>query len=321
MKRWLKYVVLLVAAAVLIVGLWAPSYAKTKDGKYKFVYCTAGTAGDFYLPIQKGLKDAAEMFGVEVEFVGPVENDVPKLVTSMYAVIANPEVDGMIVQIYDHVSQDDAIQAAMDQGIPVITACADDENTPNARMVFVGDTMVGQGRVAGEKLLELLGEGPGEVAIFQVISHQALIDRAQGIRDILEPHGWTIEETVAGVDDITTIAGMIESYYRAHPDIDAIVGVDGNSSPAVGIAMRKIGKGKVVAAGFDLVAATLDAIKDGYVVFTFDQIPYKYGFYPVALLYHYLEYGLAPADMKTGGALVDISNVDETIRLMELGYR
>ena len=321
MKRWLKYVVLLVAAAVLIVGLWAPSYAITKDGKYKFVYCTGGTSSAYYRPTLKGLEEAGKMFDVEWEFVGPVENDIPKIVTATEAVISDPEVDGIICLIYDPISHDEVIQTAIDRGIAVVSANADDEDTPNARMAYIGDTSYGQGRFAGKKLLELLGEGPGKVAIFMWGPQIQLKDRARGIADIIEPHGWLVDETSAGVTDVTIIAGMIESYYRAHPDCVAIVGCDGQSTPATGIAIRKIGKGKAIGAGFDLVAATLDAIDDGYMDFTFDQMPYKYGFYSIAVLYHYLKYDMYPSDVVTKGSIVDASNVVEVMKLMEKGYR
>ena len=324
MRRWLKYVVLVVAVAVLVVGLWVPSYAKTAEGKYKFVYVAAVVGDPYYRPIRQGLDDAEKLLDVEVHFTGPMEADITKFVDAIAAAAADPEVDGIVTWIMDPVAQDDVIADAIKKGVPVITANADDEETPNARLSYIGDTMVGHGHILGKHLVELMDEKglEGTVGIFMWGPQIGLLDRSKGVQEILNQHNIKSEETICGTSDTTTMAGMMESYVIAHPDCVAICGMDGASTPGVGMAIRNLGlKGKILGAGFDLVPATLDAVKDGYTQFTVDQTPYLYGFYSIIALYLYKEYDIYPSNILTGGAVVDASNVDKIMALMKEGYR
>src|SRR5690606_6790438 len=98
--------------------------------------------------------------------------------------------------------------------------------------------------------------------------------------------------------------------------------VDATGTTSHGTVLRNLGlKGQVVSGGWDLVPGTLQNIIDGYTDFTLDQNPYAQGYYPVVMLYNYLNYGIAPGDIDSGAGIVDGSTVHSVLDLAEKGYR
>ena len=131
MKRWLKCLLLPLVVGALIVGLCGSSFAKTKDGKWLIVWVSGNVYGDWTAPVKKGMKDAAELFGnVEWRWMGPTDNDVAKIINTQWAAVNDPEVDGIVTDIYDPIAHEDVIQAAYDNGIALVTVWGDEPDAP-----------------------------------------------------------------------------------------------------------------------------------------------------------------------------------------------
>jgi simple sugar transport system substrate-binding protein len=62
-------------------------------------------------------------------------------------------------------------------------------------------------------------------------------------------------------------------------------------------------------------------IQQGHIRCTVDQQPYIQGFYPVIQLTLYLRYGIMPASIDAGAAIIDKSNVEQVIELTKEKYR
>ena len=78
----------------------------------------------------------------------------------------------------------------------------------------------------------------------------------------------------------------------------------------------------LILTGYDIVAQSLAAIRDGKQAFTIDQQQFWRGYMPVLLLTHYIKYGLIQANyFLTGPTIVDKSNVEQVAKLVQEGYR
>ncbi|MBV9220010.1 MAG: substrate-binding domain-containing protein, partial [Methylobacteriaceae bacterium] len=111
------------------------------------------------------------------------------------------------------------------------------------------------------------------------------------------------------------------NYLRKNPDTAAATSVcdviDGFLT-----AKADSGRNDLILTGYDIVAQSLAAIKDGRQAFTIDQQQFWRGYMPVLLLTHYLKYGLIEANyFLTGPTVVDASNVDRVAALVKQGYR
>ena len=116
-------------------------------------------------------------------------------------------------------------------------------------------------------------------------------------------------------------AEMLSSYLRRNPDTVAATStcdvIDGFLS-----AKADSGRGDLILTGYDIVAQSLEAIKDGRQAFTIDQQQFWRGYMPVLLLAHYLKYGLIEGNyFLTGPTIVDASNVEKVSALVQQGYR
>ena len=67
----------------------------------------------------------------------------------------------------------------------------------------------------------------------------------------------------------------------------------------------------MIGGGFDLVPATVNAIKTGEMKFTTTQNPFLWGYLSVHQLYLKRAYNLNPISIDSGAGVVDLSNVDK----------
>jgi simple sugar transport system substrate-binding protein len=79
--------------------------------------------------------------------------------------------------------------------------------------------------------------------------------------------------------------------------------------------------GDIYIAGFDLSAATVDAVKKGYVGVVLDQQPWLQGYLPVLQACLAKKYGFSGLHIDTGAALIDKNNIDFVAPLAQKGIR
>jgi len=318
-KKLLKKILLGVIIVAIVALALAPTFAVGK--KLRYVFVTPATGHQFIQPLIKGMKDAARALGVEADVVGPVEWDLSKTAAMAQAAI-DAGVDGMFAQVGDPTTYRDVALRCKKLGIPFIHANITDDTGQTPRDAFVGSSGVLQGELMGEEMIKYLKPGV-KVAFFMHMPHVQLKQRLQGAEKVLRKYGITEWEEVVCGSEMTKAVATIESYLLGHPDVAGVYGVDGISTPACATALGRKPElwGKVHTGGFDLIPATLEGIKKGYVDFTMDQMPYQYGYHPVVIMYLYDKFGIRPADVITKVGAVDRSNLEGVIKLVEEGYR
>ena len=307
----------------LVIGLTTllilPTQVCAQEKKLRFRVIAQTTSAAFWVPVKKGVEDAAKQLGVEARFMGPLEFNIAEQRNIIENAIA-AGVDGIATTIGDPTAFDNVIQQALDIGIPVITFNTDDP-TPNPRMCFIGQDLVEAGRMWARKIVELVDDDGKVLLLTEAPGQTSLEARLTGAKEILGKTNIKYEILDSTTDRVKAM-GVIESYYLANPDLSGVFSVDTTGTPAAAHFIKREGlKGKLVCGGFDLTPVTLKAIKDGYCEFTIDQQPYLQGYLPVHQLYLYVKYGISPIDANTGAAYVDRSNVESVMELAEKGYR
>jgi len=290
-----------------------------EEKKLRFRLIAQSTSVAFWVPVKKGMEDAAKQLGVEARFMGPLGFNISEQRKIIEDAIA-AGVDGIATTLGDPTAFDEVVQEALDKGIPVICFNTDDP-TDNARMCFIGQDLVEAGRIWARKIVELVGNQGKVLLLTEAPGQTSLEARLRGAKEILDKTDIKYEILDSTTDRVKAM-GVIESYYLANPDLDGIFSVDTTGTPAAAQFIQREGlKGKVVCGGFDLTPVTLEAIKNGYCEFTIDQQPYLQGYLPVHQLYLYVKYGIQPFDANTGASIVDRSNVGSVMELAKKGYR
>lgn len=288
--------------------------------KLRFAFITCSRDGKFFIPVKKGMKDAAGMLGVQCDFLGTEGVDIPaqaKMVTKA----VKDGYDGIALNIIDPEAFDGVIQEAMNAGVPVVGFNVDDHATSNARLSSVNQRLYQAGKQLGQHVLPRIPKQARVLMTMHDRGISALEDRLRGIQEVLTKKDIQWEVIITGNDPIKG-AEIVADALKESPDIRIVLCTGQADTEAAGRAFEKSTLSKEYwSAGFDLSPKMLQLIQSGRIYCTIDQQPYIQGFYPVVQLTHYLRYGIMPSDVDAGAAIVDKSNVDSVAELTKQNYR
>ncbi len=274
---------------------------------------------EFFLPVKKGMRDAAALMGVEAIFTGTEGVDT-KAQAAMVTRAVKDGYDGIAVDIIHATDFDKAVKDAIAAGVPVVAFNTDDV-TPNARLSTVSQNLYEAGRTVASRSLAAIPDG-GEVLItMHDAGISALEERRRGIESVLKDKG--IKKTVV----VTTphpekARDIIIKALKANPKIKTVLCTGQADTEGAGLAIQKGFSGKGYhAAGFDLSPNILRLVDAGVIDFTIDQQPYIQGFYPVVQLTLLLRYGIRPSDIDAGASVITRKEAAGVMKLKEKNYR
>jgi len=336
-KRFLWLIVSMVVLSLLIFFNGAPKEKapEAKVKKYTFYYVDHGVPGNpFWAVYFKGIEEAAAAlapYGVEVKHLS-AEADVKKQIDMLkQAVAANP--DGLVTTMIDPKSFDPILKPAIAKGLPVMAANVEDPRPVGERipyLAYYGEDTWKSGVELADAVIRYIKETNGFKPKFVLLcnpmaGHYVWEARLQMVGETLEKAYGTKSEKIVVGEDPTKAMEIIRAYVVKNPNVDMIV-APVHFTHACTTLLPQLGKtpGKdIYLACFDLMAETLQDIKDGKVIATHDQQQYLQGFLPLIDLYLYLEkYKVHPYGIVgTGPIIVDRHNVDSVLAGTKAGYR
>jgi ribose transport system substrate-binding protein len=271
-----------------------------------------------------GFNRAAAQYHVKVFVVGPDNYDPQAELTALQnAIAARPA--GILISVADAASFTPAINSAMDAGIPVITM---DSDAPHShRLFFIGTNNLEAGHLGGQRVVDKLPGGKGNVVFFTMPGQPNLDERFKGYQDIFSEHPGIRTVEVVDIKGQPTAAFDKTQQYLAKTGadrIDAFICLEASAGREVGtvLADHKVTDRLVVA--MDVDPDTLGLIRSGVIDATVAQKPYTMGYFGLKALdqiYHdgpksfRSDYSVDvfspfPVFVDTGTAVVDKVNVD-----------
>jgi len=273
----------------------------------------------FWGVVEKGAKDAAATFGVELKSGG--SSDPAEQAQLVETYIAD-NVDGLFVSLANPDALKDAVVKAVAAGIPVITINSGvDVYKELGAMTHVGQTEFVAGQGAGE---QFNAAGAGKVLC--VIHEEANIGLEQRCDGMADTFGGEVERfnvATTGVRDVAGTVAAIQNKLIADSAIDGVLSLNPVIAMAARDAIAAAGGGQKLAT-FDLSPDVLQAIVDGQMLFAVDQQQYLQGYLPVVFLYLYktnLNTVGGGLPVLTGPGFVDASNAAQVIDLAAKGTR
>lgn len=267
----------------------------------------------WYVAFSDGSKAMADALGVSLEQVTNPPT-TPYDPGAQISVIENLIAGSPDVIQIDPTSTDGingAIEEARNQGIPVVTDGI--HVTTDVDASVVADNLQG-GQFAGEYMAEALGSAGGSVAVLEGQPGRDIVQqRKDGFDEGLASNA-AAEIVSSQVADHTREGGqrVTENVLQANPDLGAIWAAADTMSMGALEALKTNGlEGKVLLGGFNGDPEALQAIKDGTMLFTIDQVPYEMGAVSIALSYLLATGGDVEADTTLETKVVDKSNVDD----------
>lgn len=267
---------------------------------------------------KKGAERAGRELGVEVIWRGPETGDQLKQKEILEAFITQ-RVDGIAISCLNGDFLTEAINRAVDAGIPVVTWDAD--APASKRIAFYGVDDKASGRIMGEEAVKLLN-GKGTVALMTSIGATNLQRRLDGVNEVLAQHpGIKVVETFDVKEDTVKAAELIATGTNRYPDLGAWISV-GGWPVFTRNALAPVPKTTHVIS-FDTIQPAPQLLKEGKVQILIGQKYFGWGEEPVKLLAG-IKAGKMPTQqiIDSGVDIVRQDNVDayiETFRKLEEG--
>lgn len=194
------------------------------------------TDQSYWTDLANGMREEAEARGIDLKVSIPQLNYNVDQMTSLVRQQTAAQVDALLVQGIDDPDYRAALWEAYEAGIEVMLVDTNDAQLFDH--VYVGTDNYEAGCTLGRALLEISG---GQAVVMIMSGEPNYLNLDERIRGL--------KETVAGYDGIRIVGVEYDKYdsltvldrYQAilqeHPEVDTLVGVEGTSCMALGLAL------------------------------------------------------------------------------------
>ena len=262
-----------------------------------------------------GAEDAAKALSakhnmkIRIDWRTPNEEDAQKQAEAIeQLVLAGAE--GIAVSCSDANKLTDAINRAVDNGVPVATF--DSDAPASKRFVTYGVDDIDCGRQTMEELAKVMG-GKGIVAILAGNQNAPNLQRrVQGAKEVAAKYpGITIRDVYYHKETPQDAAAKVEQVMQANPDITGWAMIGG--WPLFTENALKWQPGTVACVSVDALPAQLAYIRSGHVPVLLAQQCYQWGYRSVELLIAKIVEKKNPPAVKEVSALIPVTKdtVDE----------
>lgn len=316
MKIRFKEILPVVLVSMMLMSC-APLYHQ-KDERYIFV--AFNTSLPYWQEAAAGIEDAAKQMEVKAELTGPANFSTNEEVTAFQQAVAQKP-SGILLSASNPEAFRDGINAAIEQGIPVI--CVDADSPESKRIMFIGTDNFRAGQESGRRMGELL-KGKGNVVIITIPGQYNLGERVRGVEDSLKKYpGIKVTKTLDDKGDSRIAYDAITALLQGKEKPDGIIGLEASGGEGAADALHRVDlDGKIPIVAFDKDPETLDWIQRGAITATVVQKPYVMAYYGLKFLddlhhnavHDFKDWRTAPtppmpAWVDTGTAVVDKSNL------------
>jgi len=339
MKRYLVVVltgICLLGAVSMAFAEGTPEAEAMKAGKKHFedvhiIFFPGGNeGGSFASVVYNGARAAQNDLGCRVDYVW--SGWLPDRMVAQFKDAVAVKPDAICIMGHPGVAAfAPLVDEARAKGIVVTsqntTLPAIEDKYKDTGFGYVGQELYPSGYMLATGAARRAGLKAGDKAfVWGLLGQETRGLRSKGCIDALEEMGVNVdylEISDAVNSDATMGTPVITSYIASNPDVKLVITDHGALTATMGTYMRSAGKkpGDIFGAGFDLSAATSDAIKEGYVGAVLDQQPFLQGYLPIVQACLTVKYGFAGLHIDTGAAIIDANNIDFVSPLAAKGIR
>ncbi|HEU5077823.1 MAG TPA: substrate-binding domain-containing protein [Opitutaceae bacterium] len=262
-----------------------------------------------------GAEDAARELGkkhnvsISIDWRTPNEEDAQKQAEAIeQLVLAGAE--GIAVSCSDANKITDAINSAVDNGVPV--ACFDSDAPNSKRFVIYGVDDFDCGKQVIDELAKVMG-GKGIIAILAGNQNAPNLQRrVQGVKEGAKKYpGITIRDTYYHKETPQDAAAKVEQVMQSNPDINGWAMIGGWALFTDNA--LKWQPGTVSCVSVDALPVSLPYLRDGHVAVLLGQRSYEWGYRSVEHLINKIVLKKNPASVKDVSPLMKVTkeNVDE----------
>jgi ribose transport system substrate-binding protein len=305
---------------ILLAGLLGSCQQPYHQPEEHYIFVAFNTNLPYWQEAEAGLNDAAKQMGVKAELTGPPAfSPDDELKAFQQAVAQKPS--GILLSASTPELFRAPIDAAVQQGIPVI--CVDADSPESSRILFIGTDNYRAGQESGKRMGTLLG-GKGNVVIITIPGQFNLGERVRGVNEALKKFpGIKVTKTIDDKGDPRNAYDAISALVQSKDKPDGIICLEASGGAGAADALHRLDlTGKIYIVAFDKDPETLDWIQRGAITATVVQKPYVMSYYGLKFLddlhhnavHEFKDWRNAPTSplpawVDTGTAIVDKNNL------------
>jgi ribose transport system substrate-binding protein len=245
--------------------------AGNDDGDFTVGFSISTLNNPFFVTLQEGAEEKADELGIQLNVVD-AQDDNSKQVNDVEDLIQQG-VDVILINPTDSSAVVSAVELANAENIPVITV---DRGADGGEVVahIASDNIAG-GEMAGELLVELVGEGAEVAELEGIPGSSAARERGEGFNNIATESLDVVTSQTANFDRAEGLSVM-ENILQGNPNIEGVFAH--NDEMALGALEAIEASGKdVIVIGFDATDDAVTAVENGRLAGTVAQQPIMIG--------------------------------------------
>lgn len=274
-----------IIAIALVLMMIVSMTACVGEDKVEISVVLKTLASEYWGYVKNGCDAAAQELGITVTVVGPdAESNIAGQVTMIEEQIA-AGCDAIVCAPNDAAAAANALQAAIDAGIPVLSV---DTNVGiEGQTCFVGTSNVDAAKEGGLWAAGQLGEGAKAVIIYGQEGDNTSNMRREGYEAACQEKGIEVLAALSGQNTTDGATKTMEDLLSAHPgEIDVVFCHNDDTAIGAMNACKSAGVSDILIVGFDGNKSAVELILAGELVqATVAQQPFAMGYEVVKAAY------------------------------------
>ena len=255
---------------------------KKTDENMKIGVSLSTLNNPFFVSIREGIEEGA---GDDAETViSDAQNDSSTQSNQVEDLITQG-VDLIIINPVDSTAIASSVEKANEANIPVI--CVDRGTDSGEIVSFIASNNVEGGKLAGEYILEKVGENAEVVQLEGIPGASSTRERGEGFKEATDGKINLVASQTANFDRAEGLTVM-ENLLQAHPDVKAVFCQNDEMALGASEAIKTSGK-DIVVVGFDGNDDAISAVEDGSISATVAQKPKEMGKLAIETAIKYLK--------------------------------
>ena len=274
-----------IIAIALVLMMIVSMTACVGEDKVEISVVLKTLASEYWGYVKNGCDAAAKELGITVTVVGPdAESNIAGQVTMIEEQIA-AGCDAIVCAPNDAAAAANALKAAIDKGIPVLSV--DTNVGMEGQTCFVGTSNVDAAKQGGLWAAEQLGEGAKAVIIYGQEGDNTSNMRREGYEAACQEKGIEVLAALSGQNTTDGATKTMEDLLSAHPgQIDVVFCHNDDTAIGAMNACESAGVSDILIVGFDGNKSAVELILAGELVqATVAQQPFAMGYEVVKAAY------------------------------------
>lgn len=256
---------------------------KAKDGDIKIGVSLSTLNNPFFVSIREGVEEVAKNENVET-VITDAQNDSSTQNNQVEDLITQG-VDLILINPVDSTAISTSVQKANEANIPVI--CVDRKSDEGELVSFIASNNVEGGKLAGEYILEKVGENAEVIQLEGIPGASSTRERGEGFTEATDGKISLLASQTANFDRAEGMTVM-ENLLQAHPDVKAVFCQNDEMALGASEAVKASGK-DVTIVGFDGNDDAIKAVEEGMLSATVAQKPQEMGKLAIETALKYLK--------------------------------